>query len=166
MGLTMKTPAQRVRPLRHALAGTIFALLALAGGVQAQEAMRTLEYAAPFPAMNELWVCTDRSSIDQARPPLEFSLKEGLLIEQPLGTPRYGLLVNNDHAVIGVDSYGDFDPVLGLVSIFVSTVMIDRATGSFTTTMSVADKAPEHRTGHCRRFEEIATAGSTAAQRN
>jgi hypothetical protein len=82
-----------------------------------------------------------------------------MLIEQPLGSPRYELLVNNDHALIGVDHYGDFDPVLGIVNIFVSTVTIDRSTGDFNIMTSVGQRVHEHRAGRCRSFEKQPAAG-------
>jgi hypothetical protein len=111
-------------------------------------------------AATETWVCTDEAwSANRGRPPIELSLQDGLLIEQPLGAPRYELLVNNDHALIGVDHYGDFDPVLGMVNIFVSTVTIDRTTGDFSITTSVRQRVHEHRTGRCRSFEKQPSVG-------
>jgi len=108
----------------------------------------------------ETWVCTDQAwSAQRGRPPIEFSRKDGFLIEQPLGSPRYELLVNNEHALIGVDHHGDFDPVLGTVNIFVSTVMIDKSTGDFAITTSVRQSLHEHRTGRCRTFESQPPAG-------
>jgi hypothetical protein len=81
--------------------------------------------------------------------------------------PRYQLLADNDHAIIGVDHHADFEPVLGMVNIFVSTVTIDRSTGNFAVAMTVGDRVFEHRTGRCRRFEETAAPenGKTLAHR-
>ena len=46
-------------------------------------------------AATETWVCSDEAwSPHDKRPPIELSLKDGLLIEQPLGAPRYELLDN------------------------------------------------------------------------
>lgn len=116
---------------------------------------------------SELWVCTDRKDSPQSgRPPLELILQDGLLIEQPLGSPRYSLLANSEYAIIGVDHSAEFEPVLGTVNIFVSTVAIDRSTGNFTISMSVGDKTSEHRAGHCRRFDGPTPATKTLARRN
>ena len=117
--------------------------------------------------MSEFWVCTDRKDSPQSgRPPLELILQDGLLIEQPLGSPRYSLLANNAYAIIGVDHSAVFEPVLGTVNIFVSIVAIDRSTGNFTISMSVSDKTSEHRAGHCRRFDGPTPAAKALAQRN
>ena len=117
--------------------------------------------------VSELWVCTDRQDSQQSgRPPLELILQDGLLIEQPLGSPRYSLLANSEYAIIGVDHSAEFEPVLGTVNIFVSTVAIDRSTGNFTISMSVSDKTHEHRAGHCRRFDGPTPPAKTLARRN
>jgi hypothetical protein len=113
-----------------------------------------------------VWVCSDHNaSAHDGRPPLEFALQDGLLIERPLGTQRYRLLADNAYAVIGVDDYADFEPMLGMVNIFVSTVMIDRSTGNFGITTIVSDKVLEPRTGRCRRFEEQAASGKVVARK-
>jgi hypothetical protein len=134
------------------LAAAAIGLLAVTGVARTQDAPTPV---AQSRAATETWVCSDQAwSPHDKRPPIELSLKDGLLIEQPLGAPRYELLVNNTHALIGVDHYGDFDPVLGMVNIFVTTVTIDRATGDFTLTTSVRHQGHEHRTGRCRKFEQ------------
>ena len=121
-----------------------------------------------FAPLVEVWVCSDHVSSQQhRRPPLEMAMKDGLLIEQPLGSPRYALLADNDYAIIGVDHHADFEPVLGMVNIFVSTVTIDKTTGNFAIAMTVGDKVFEHRSGHCRKFEErvAQVTGTTFVQR-
>lgn len=104
----------------------------------------------------ETWVCTEATSAP-AQFPLELTLRDGILSEQPHGLPRYRLLADTNFAIIGADHYGDFDPVLNAVSIFVSTVVIDRTTGSFITTTTVSGGPPQYRTGRCRRFEAHAS---------
>jgi hypothetical protein len=149
------------------LAGALASLLLAMYTARAEEPMRTAVSRVVPPV--ELWVCTDHVSSQQhRRPPLELAMKDGLLIEQPLGSPRYALLADNDYAIIGVDHYADFEPVLGMVNIFVSTVTIDKTTGNFAIATTVGDRVSEHRTGHCRKFEERAApvADTTLARRN
>lgn len=142
------------------LAGLVPGHAPFAGGARAQDFPPAIACVASPAA--EIWVCTGA-----APDPLEFLLTEGVLSEQPLGLPRYRLLANTTHAVIGEDHYGDFDPVLGTASIFVSTVMIDRITGNFMATTSAIGRAPQHREGSCRRFEKPAACRgeSTLAKR-
>jgi hypothetical protein len=149
------------------LAGAIATLLLTAHGAGAQEATRTA-ISRSVPSI-EVWVCVDhKGSPQDRRPPLELALKDGLLIEQPLGSPRYRLLADDDHAMIGFDHHADFEPVLGMVNIFVSTVTIDKSTGNFAIATTVGDRVSEHRTGHCRKFEERAApaSGTTLVRRN
>lgn len=161
--------ARRARFASARLLGSaIAALLLTAQGARGQEAMRT---AMPrFAPSVEVWVCVDHKdgSPQDGRPPLELALKDGLLIEQPLGSPRYQLLADNDYAMIGLDHHADFEPVLGMVNIFVSTVTIDKTTGRFAIATTVGDKLSEHRSGRCRKFEERAAPvnGTTLARRN
>ena len=122
-----------------------------AGDAHARELPIAAKAAAPQAA--EIFVCVDATP-DRGRFPLELWLKDGILSEQPLGTPRYALLANTPYAVIGEDHFGDFDSVLGTVSVFIATIVIDRTSGSFTTTMTSAGGAPLVRTGRCRKFEE------------
>lgn len=149
------------------LAGAVAALLLTAHGVRGQEATRaTVARLAPSAA--EVWVCANHKGPPDVRPPLELTLKDGLLIERPLGSPRYQLLANNDYAMIGVDHHADFEPVLGMVNIFVSTVTIDKSTGNFAIATTVGDKVSEQRTGRCRKFDEFVAPASdtTLARRN
>jgi hypothetical protein len=154
------------------LAGAVATLLLTTHGVRAQEVSRTA--VSRFAPSIEVWVCVDhKGSPQDGRPPLELALKDGLLIEQPLGSPRYQLLADNDYAMIGFDHHADFEPVLGMVNIFVSTVAIDKSTGNFAIATTVGDKVFEHRTGRCRKFEERAAPASgttpgttTLARRN
>ena len=139
---------------RAIIAGAVAGLLA---GVVADKA-GTQDFQ-PIGAPAEVWVCTD-ATFEPGRFPLELALKDGILSEQPLGVPRYRLLANTRYAIIGEDHHGDFDPVLGVASVFVSTVVIDRTTGRFTSTTSVSDAAPQYRTGRCRRFEDVARVAS------
>lgn len=99
----------------------------------------------------ETWICTDEASSAQGRKPLQFALREGSLIEEPLGAPRYRLLDNTSHGLIGADYSADLD--LGFNRIFVSTVMIDRASGKFVVTSTESGRAPMLRTGQCRKSE-------------
>ncbi len=139
---------------RTIIAGAVAGLLA---GVVADKA--GAQDFQPIGAPAEVWVCTD-ATFEPGRFPLELALKDGILSEQPLGVPRYRLLANTRYAIIGEDHHGDFDPVLGVASVFVSTVVIDRTTGRFTSTTSVTDAAPQYRTGRCRRFEDVARAAT------
>lgn len=133
------------------LAGAIIALLLMVAGARAEQSMR-------LKPLIETWVCSDHmGSPHHSRPPLELTLEGGSLVEQPLGTPRYALLTDNDYALIGVDHFADFEPVLGAVSIFVSTVMVDKTTGNFAVAVTVGDRVTEHRSGRCRKFEQQAT---------
>lgn len=149
-------------PIRTTIAGIVAGVMAglllpqdvRAQNLRAQGPVRVTT-AAPLAAASEIWVCSDwKGSLSSGRPPLELALKDGLLIEQPLGSPRYSLLANSEHAMIGVDHSAEFEPVMGMVNIFVSTVAIDKSTGNFTIAMSVGDKSWEHRAGNCRKFEQ------------
>lgn len=138
---------------------TALVVAALLSTVSAAHPQDAAPARRSFPA-TETFVCTDEAwSTHRGRPPVELSLRDGFLTEQPLGSPRYELLVNNEHALIGVDHYGDFDPVLGMVNIFVTTVTIDRSTGDFSITTAVRQRLHEHRTGRCRSFEQRPSAG-------
>jgi len=64
-----------------------------------------------------------------------------------------------------VDDYAGYEPVLGMVNIFVSTVTIDKSTGNFAMTTIVSDKVLEPRTGRCRMFEQQAAGEKVIAQR-
>jgi hypothetical protein len=148
------------RLLAHAIAS----LLLAAQGARAQDIRPAAASRPTVPV--EVWVCSDhKASAHDGRPPLELARQDGLLIERPLGTPRYRMLTDNEHAIIGVDDYAGFEPVLGMVNVFVSTVMIDRATGNFAISTIVSDKVLEPRSGHCRTFEEQAASGKVLARR-
>jgi hypothetical protein len=154
------------RLARRALttSATAAVLAALVAGVAPQPGQARAQDFTPAakasaPPHAETWVCTD-AKFEAGRFPIELSLQDGLLTEQPLGVPRYRLLANTPYAIIAEDHFADFDPVLGTVSIFVSAIMIDRSNGSFTATMTLADGAPHQRTGRCRRFETQARAGN------
>jgi hypothetical protein len=161
--LSRRSRFAAVRLLASALAGLFLA----AYGARSQETMRTAGSRLAPPVA--VWVCSGhKDSPQDGRPPIELALKDGLLIERPLGSPRYRLLADNDHAIIGVDYHADFEPVLGTVNIFVSTVTIDKSTGNFAIAVTAGDKVTEHRSGHCRKFEEqVETVDDkTLAQRN
>jgi hypothetical protein len=148
------------RLLAHALAS----LLLAAHGARAQDARPVAASRATAPV--EVWVCSDhKASAHDRRPPLEFARQDGLLIERPLGTQRYRMLTDNEHAIIAIDDYAGFEPVLGTVNVFVSTMMIDKATGNFAQSTIVSDRVLEPRTGRCRKFEEQAASGKIVAQR-
>jgi hypothetical protein len=161
----MRTAAAlKRRVCRVVSIATVFASLSMADDARAQD-QPSIVTAAP---QTQTWVCIDRTWTPRdGRPPLELSLKDGLLIEQPLGAPRYRLIVNNAHAVIAIDDYADFDPALGQVSIFASTLVINKITGAFaTTTTTLSEGAPNHRTGRCRMFDDGPAADRTLARRN
>jgi hypothetical protein len=127
-------------------------------------AIAALLLTAPA-ARAEVWVCSDhKTATTDVRPPLELEARNGLLIERPLGSPRYRMLTDNDYAIIAIDDYAGFEPVLGMVNIFVSTVTINKATGNFAIATTADDKVLAPRTGHCRSFEE-ATDDKVLAQR-
>jgi hypothetical protein len=142
------------------LASALACLFLAAHAARAEEAPRSA--IARFAPSIDVWVCADhKASPHHGRPPIEMTLKDGLLIEQPLGSPRYLLLADNDHAIIGVDYHADFEPVLGTVNIFVSTVTIDKSTGNFAIAVTAGDKVTEHRSGRCRKFEHVTPGNDT-----
>lgn len=115
----------------------------------------------------EKWACTSVKAPDQKQQH-EFSLHNGELIAQPLGAPRYQVLDNTQYGIIAVDRAGDLDPLYGFLNIYVATVMIDRRSGFFTTTLSQSGHTPVHETGSCRKLEANAastTVGSAAAEK-
>jgi hypothetical protein len=88
------------------------------------------------------------------------------VIERPLGATRYRLIANTAHALIAVDDSADFDPALGQVSIFASTLVLDRITGAFALTMtSLGGTSPTHRTGRYRVFDSGPPADRTMARK-
>lgn len=133
--------------------------------LSAATAQQLTPSAVPLPA--ETWVCIDRAwSARDGRPPLELSLEGDLVIERPLGATRYRLIANTAHAAIAVDDYADFDPALGQVSIFASTLVLDRMTGAFAiTTTTLSETPPAHRTGRCRVFETRPPGDRTIARK-
>lgn len=138
------------------LAGAVVGALLSSDGAHAQ---------AGGPLNNEKWLCTERSRGDEGKPPLEFVLHNRALIAQPLGAPRYHVLDNTPYGLIAADYSADID--LGFVSVFVSTVLIDRVTGNFITTASSSGSLPDVRTGHCRLADAKAEpAVAASAQRN
>jgi hypothetical protein len=110
---------------------------------------------------NETWFCTVKAASDQTRPPLEFLLQNSYLTAQPLGAPRYRVLDNTQHGLIAADYSADLD--IGFVSVYVATVMIDRASGAFSSTLTSSGATPEVRTGHCQMHQPGATIGASAA---
>jgi hypothetical protein len=115
-------------------------------------------------ASTEVWVCGDRGPVKSDRQPavVSMSLADGLLIAQPQGAPRYRILANTDHAIVAVDYYGDFDPVLGTVLIFVSSLTIDKSSSKFMLT-TTSTNGVDQQTGQCRKFDEPTTLGITNA---
>jgi hypothetical protein len=113
----------------------------------------------------EKWSCTATKASDQKPQSHAFALQEGMLIAQPLGAPRYQLLDNTPYGIIAVDRAGDLDPLYGFHHIYVATVMIDRKSGHFTTTLSQSGYAPVSETGSCEKLEVKAepTTGSAVA---
>jgi hypothetical protein len=154
-----KCPLARRGIIAGVVAGVLAAFMAGPAPRLDQARAEALSPAArtAAPQAAETWVCTD-ATFEAGRFPLELSLQDGVLSEQPLGLPRYRLLANTPYAIIGEDHFGDFDPVLGMPSIFMSAILIDRVTGSFTATTALAGGTPHQRTGRCRRFEAQAPA--------
>jgi hypothetical protein len=147
--------------MRNAPAALLLVLLSAANPAAAWDGPPSV--AAP-PA--ETWVCVDRTwSPRDGRPPLELSLEGNLVIERPLGATRYRLIANTQHAVIAVDDFADFDPALGQVSIFASTLVLDRITGAFAiTTTTLSETPPAHRAGRCRIFDNQPAGDRTLAR--
>ena len=100
----------------------------------------------------EKWDCTVTKTSGNNIRPVQYSLQEGQLIAQPLGAPRYQVLDNTQYAVIAVDHMSEPDPLYDFESLYVATVMIDRKSGYFTTTLSYTGAAPVHQTGSCVRL--------------
>ena len=69
------------------------------------------------PLTNETWLCMDKTSSEQGRPPLEFLLQNGYLTAQPLGAPRYRVLDSTPYGLIAADYSADLD--IGFVSVYV-----------------------------------------------
>jgi hypothetical protein len=147
--------------VRAAVLALLFAVLWMAGSTKARS-----QTASPS-AASETWVCVEPGRpLRAGYPPLELSLEGDLVIEQPLGATRYRLIANTAHAVIAVDDYADFDPALGQVSIFASTLVLDRLTGAFAiTTTTLSDTPPTHRTGRCRVFDTRPPGDRTIARK-
>jgi hypothetical protein len=148
------------RLLAHAIAG----LLLAAHGARAESLLQPAVSSVVSPAT--VLLCSDhRTAARDSRPPIELVMKDGQLIELPLGSPRYRLLTDNEFAIIAVDDYAGFEPVLGMVNIFAAIVTIDKTTGNFAMTTIVSDKVLEPRTGRCRMFEQQAASEKVLAQR-
>jgi len=128
-------------------AGTALALLFATEAARAQ---------APGLIANERWICTDKAPTAQSKP-VEYLVKDGVLIEQPLGVPRYRLLTDTMYGLVGVDFSTDLE--LGYVQPYVATVLIDRASGDFTYMHGSSVGAPEARIGKC---QMVKTFGPTA----
>jgi hypothetical protein len=107
----------------------------------------------------EKWNCAVTNASGKNTQPLQYSLQEGILIAQPLGAPRYQLLDNTQYGIIAVDRAGDLDPLYGFLNIYVATVMIDRVSGHFSSTLSQSGRTPDYQSGSCSRLD--ANAGPT-----
>jgi hypothetical protein len=118
---------------------------ALVGAFLSSDAARA---QAGGPLNNEKWLCTDKARADEGKPPLEFVLQNGALIAQPLGAPRYHVLDNTPYGLIAADYSADMD--IGFVSVYVSTMLIDRMSGNFVSSVTSSGSAPELRTGQCK----------------
>jgi hypothetical protein len=116
---------------------------------------------AAGPITNETWVCTEKSSSNQTRPPLEYLLQNSYLTAQPLGAPRYRVLDSTPYGLIAADYSADLD--IGFVSVYVATVMIDRVSGAFSSTSISSGGTPEVRTGRCEMHRPGAMIGAAAA---
>jgi hypothetical protein len=134
------------------MAGAMFGALLTADTVRAQVGFAV-----------ERWACTETTVSDQKQQAREFSLQNDLLIEHPPGA-RYQLLANTMYGLVAVDHSADLE--LGYVDVFVSTMLIDKVTGSFIATSSTSGKPPEQRTGHCRMLRaEPAMSGAIAGKK-
>jgi hypothetical protein len=120
------------------IAGAMISALVSSTGAKAQ---------AGGPLTNETWSCMDKTS-EQERPPLEFLLQNGYLTAQPLGAPRYRVLDNTPYGLVAADYSADLD--LGFVNVYIATVMIDRVSGAFSSTLASSGSLPVLRTGQCR----------------
>jgi hypothetical protein len=150
---------QRVKPLVANMRGhTLFIAGAMIGALLSSSSANA---QSAGPMTNETWVCTVKATSDQTRPPLEFSLQNSYLTAQPLGAPRYHVLDSTQYGLIAADYSADLD--IGFVSVYVSTVMIDRVSGAFSSTLSTSGGPPEVRTGHCEMHRPGATIGAAAA---
>jgi hypothetical protein len=147
--------------IRAAVLALLFSALWMGGSNKARS------QTAPISAGGETWVCTESGrSLREGYPPLELALDGDLIIEQPLGATRYRLIANTAHAMIAVDDYADFDPALGQVSIFASTLVLDRITGAFAiTTTTLSETPPSHRRGRCRVFDARPPGDRTIARK-
>ena len=134
------------------IAGAMTGALLSAGSANAQ---------ATGPMANETWVCTEKASSDKARAPIELLLQNSYLTAQPLGAPRYRVLDNTKFGLIAADYSADLD--IGFVNVYVATVMIDRVSGAFSSTLSSSGGTPEVRTGQCKVHQPGATIGAAAA---
>lgn len=144
-----------MHPATHLmLAGAMMGALLTTDGAGAQ---------AAGPLTNEKWLCTEKSQADAGKPPLEFVLQNRALIAQPLGAPRYHVLDNTPYGLIAADYSADMD--IGFVSVFVSTVLIDRVSGNFITTASSSGGVPDVRTGTCRLAETKAEPAVAASMK-
>lgn len=145
--------------IRAAILALLFVVLWMAGSTGAR--------SQPAPAAGETWVCNEPGrSLREGYPPLELSLEGDLVIERPLAATRYRLIANTEHALIAVDDFADFDPVLGQVSIFASTLVLDRVTGAFAiTTTTLSETPPAHRRGRCRVFDTRPAGDRTLARK-
>jgi hypothetical protein len=150
---------QRAKPMVANMRGhTLFIAGAMIGALFSSSSANA---QAASPMTNETWFCTVKAASGQARPPLEFLLQNSYLTAQPLGAPRYRVLDNTRHGLIAADYSADLD--MGFVSVYVATVMIDRASGAFTSTLAASDATPEVRTGHCQMHQPGTTIGASAA---
>jgi hypothetical protein len=121
------------------IAGAMISALVASAGAKAQ---------AGGPLTNETWSCMEKTSSEQGRPPLEFLLQNGYLTAQPLGAPRYRVLDNTPYGLVAADYSADLD--LGFVNVYIATVMIDRVSGAFSSTLASSGSVPVLRTGQCR----------------
>lgn len=142
--------------MRHPL----LTLGALLGALLASDAARA---QAAGPLTIERWICTDKAASAQTKP-LEYTVQNGALIEQPLGVPRYRLLTDTVYGLVGVDFSTDLE--LGYVQPYVATVLIDRVSGDFTYMHGSSGGTPEARYGRCTMVSDKDTPTvSASAQR-
>lgn len=101
-------------------------------------------------ASSDEWICTLANSTD--RTPMVMTTAGDVMIEQPLGIPRYRILQNSDAVLVAEDHYNDYDPVLNARLLFVTTVMIDKTSSLLTMTIVMSGAGVLQHNGHCRRF--------------
>lgn len=101
-------------------------------------------------ASAETWLCTYTSG-NSSPFSSTLTLAGNLLIERPYDT-RYRILENNRYAIIAEDHYAAFDPILSEPSIFISTILLEKARLHYTQTIALSGSPAKQWTGTCREW--------------